>query len=262
MLTGFRTRRIQSDLEEGITDARHVVLWRVTRHDQALHDLDQVRHGLTQDTAAPRYGKECADNIGSEVRGFRARRTFLNRFRASGFCPHSSVMSTTAPCSTPTPKMRQNRGNKSAGLRETRGFVQLTVVLLREEGSSCRGKKLPQIRDLPHNVNSAESSLEEQSPGALRRDLRFQSAAGTRPKRHPPSSSRRSWMPGAAAQSREPDLCTSQQNPYRPEYTEPETVCTGFCERGRWGQKKMKHNSEGATSRVSVEYGGTGSKPM
>lgn len=53
-------------------------------------------------------------------------------------------------------------------------------------------------------------------------------------------------MLGGAAQSPEPDLCTSQQNPYRPECTEPETGCTGYCERGRWDrrrQKKMKDNS-------------------
>lgn len=53
--------------------------------------------------------------------------------------------------------------------------VQLTVVLLREEGSRCRGKKLPQIWDLSHNVNSTKSSLEEQSSEPLRQDLHLSS---------------------------------------------------------------------------------------
>lgn len=53
--------------------------------------------------------------------------------------------------------------------------AQLTVVLLCEEGSRCRCKKLPQIWDLSHNVNSTKSSLEEQSSEALRQDLHFTS---------------------------------------------------------------------------------------
>lgn len=53
--------------------------------------------------------------------------------------------------------------------------AQLTVVLLREEGSCYRGKKLPQIWDLSHNVNSTKSSLEEQSSEPLRQDLHFNS---------------------------------------------------------------------------------------
>lgn len=49
------------------------------------------------------------------------------------------------------------------------------MVLLCEEGSSCRGKKLPQIRDLPHDVNRTKSSLEEESPEPSGQDLRFNS---------------------------------------------------------------------------------------
>lgn len=46
------------------------------------------------------------------------------------------------------------------------------MVLFREEGSSCRGKKLPQIRHLPHDVNRTKSSLEE-SPEPLLQDLSY-----------------------------------------------------------------------------------------
>lgn len=31
-----------TDLQEGVTDSCHVVLRRITRDDQAFHDLDQV----------------------------------------------------------------------------------------------------------------------------------------------------------------------------------------------------------------------------
>ena len=51
--------------------------------------------------------------------------------------------------------------------------ARLTVVLLREEGSCYRGKKLPQIWDLPHNVNSTKSSLKERSSEPLRQQLHF-----------------------------------------------------------------------------------------
>lgn len=49
------------------------------------------------------------------------------------------------------------------------------MVLLREEGSRRRGKKLAQIRDLSHNVHSTKSSLGEQSSETLRQDLHFNS---------------------------------------------------------------------------------------
>lgn len=49
------------------------------------------------------------------------------------------------------------------------------MVLLREEGPRRGGKELPQVWDLSHNVNSAKSSLEEESAGALGQDLHFSS---------------------------------------------------------------------------------------
>lgn len=37
-----------TDLQEWITDPSHIVFWRVTRHHQAFHHQDQLRHHLDQ----------------------------------------------------------------------------------------------------------------------------------------------------------------------------------------------------------------------
>ena len=42
------------------------------------------------------------------------------------------------------------------------------MVLLGEEGASGGREQLPQLVDFSHNVNSTESSLEEESAAALR----------------------------------------------------------------------------------------------
>lgn len=39
------------------------------------------------------------------------------------------------------------------------------MVLLSEEGSSCRSKQLPEIVNFSHNVNSTQGSLEERGRG-------------------------------------------------------------------------------------------------
>lgn len=46
LITQRWSRDWRADLEEWIADSRHVVLWRVTRHDQTLHDLDQIGYSL------------------------------------------------------------------------------------------------------------------------------------------------------------------------------------------------------------------------
>lgn len=49
------------------------------------------------------------------------------------------------------------------------------MVLLREEGPRRRGKELPQVWDLSHDVDSTKSSLEEESAEAPGQDLHFSS---------------------------------------------------------------------------------------
>lgn len=89
--------------------------------------------------------------------------TFLKCASVSGFRSHSSVMSTTAPCNTPTDNREYLEVVACFFKAEIIDDIPLlTMVLLSEEGTSRRGKELPQVLDFSHNMNSAQSSLEKQ----------------------------------------------------------------------------------------------------
>lgn len=135
---GIKGEWFETDLEERITDSCHIVLWRVTRNDQALHDLNQIWDCLrytntnthtqihyTWTTETESVDKQNLSDQEVFVCLFVCpSHTFLKRSRVSGFFSHSSVMSTTAPCNTPAATRRQiHQGSMDIGVSET-GYWQ------------------------------------------------------------------------------------------------------------------------------------------
>lgn len=125
----------------------------------------------THSTTTLRHTCRNTDNIWSRVICVCVcvPHTFLKRSSVSEFRSHSSVMSTTAPCTTPEDKWKPKTIRNKLKIVFTAWQVHcvhhksiLTVVLLSEQRASGFGKELSQIVDFSHDVNSAQSSLKEQ----------------------------------------------------------------------------------------------------
>ncbi len=89
-------------------------------HTQHKH-ITPVRHTHT----------ECRERTYQIITCVFVSHTFLNHSSVSGLRSHSSVMSTTAPCNTPSDKQRQNQKESSDILWDKLSNVKLTSRRIR-----------------------------------------------------------------------------------------------------------------------------------